>query len=674
MMRSTRSPGTPALAAHVPAGAPSATRAVSRGEWWLVAAILVVGIGMRIAFLPLATVEHFDEGVYASNLWFGPEASNAYPLRYLYAPPLLPALIEVAVVASQLGGFGAFAAGQAALLPSVLAGCLTLGLIWWTARLWSGPIPAVAAAVLAACSEFQAMYVRTALTDVLLLFWLVLALLLWERAVRGGRLRLACLAGVVVGLAWWTKYNGWLPLLIGLTALVARAAGSQPARARLRQDLIAWSIMAATAVLVWSPCLLGLQEHGGYATVAANHRGYMVGLTGWPQSLFQQWQNLRHFDGWLSSLAPAGAFLAAAVLTGAAFRRRGVPSSRDAHQRLVPALLLALVAAVALLTGLSAWLGSAFVLAGLSMGGLCVAFCSPSLLCQTSVDPRQAERDSKSAGPSHVPAATDAALRRSRARPQRGERKPSQLASQLDPKRDAAPPAAGALVESFAVWLVASWFVVLLVLTPLYSPYPRLALPWLASTWLAGGWGLAALANWLGTPRDMSRRAANSYPSVAAVAVLLPLLSAIGLTMIAGVAGRLSRQGVTAWRDRTGLARAAEEIANELASERAVVLVYAEPALFFQLRAAGVAAWPAPDLAAPASELPDGVTAYLATAWHASRMADFERELAELQPQLAEVASYAYRPSDLVLLNTDRDAALDPDDRAAAKVRLFRWQ
>ena len=48
-------------------------------------------------------VEHFDEGVYASNIWFGPEAGYQYPMRRLYAPPLLPSLIEWSLIFDQMG-------------------------------------------------------------------------------------------------------------------------------------------------------------------------------------------------------------------------------------------------------------------------------------------------------------------------------------------------------------------------------------------------------------------------------------------------------------------------------------------------------------------------------------------------------------------------------------------
>jgi hypothetical protein len=46
-----------------------------------------------------------------------------------------------------------------------------------------------------------------------------------------------------------------------------------------------WMIAAAVAVAIWSPVVIGLQDKGGYAAVMANHRQYVVGLSGWADSL-----------------------------------------------------------------------------------------------------------------------------------------------------------------------------------------------------------------------------------------------------------------------------------------------------------------------------------------------------------------------------------------------------
>src|SRR5262245_5593490 len=105
--------------------------AVTRREWILLGAVLAAGIGLRVSALSRSAVEHFDEGVYASNIYFaGPE--YAYPQQRFYAPPLLPALIEAGMIVG-------LPPNVAALLPSFLAGCGTIVAVWWFGRSWFGP-------------------------------------------------------------------------------------------------------------------------------------------------------------------------------------------------------------------------------------------------------------------------------------------------------------------------------------------------------------------------------------------------------------------------------------------------------------------------------------------------------------------------------------------------------
>ncbi|HWL09222.1 MAG TPA: hypothetical protein VNQ76_12520, partial [Planctomicrobium sp.] len=98
-----------------------------------------------------------------------------------------------------------------------------------------------------------------------------------------------------------TKYNGWLPLAI----LGAGIAGwfvlgtrnwkqTQPA-------LVKWFVITTLAILLWLPCLNGLQATGGYAAVATNHAGYVVGPSGWFDSIQRHLQVDRFYSGWLTA-------------------------------------------------------------------------------------------------------------------------------------------------------------------------------------------------------------------------------------------------------------------------------------------------------------------------------------------------------------------------------------
>src|SRR5438128_1668139 len=91
---------------------------ISRREIVIVAIVVSVGIALRIAALAHSAIEHFDEGVYASNVFFGPPDYD-YPMQRFYAPPLLPAMIEATMTGGALVGVPP---NLAALLPSFVAG------------------------------------------------------------------------------------------------------------------------------------------------------------------------------------------------------------------------------------------------------------------------------------------------------------------------------------------------------------------------------------------------------------------------------------------------------------------------------------------------------------------------------------------------------------------------
>ena len=176
----------------------SALRAVAhlpaRREFVLVVLMISAGLFLRIAFTSKMSVEHFDEGVFASNLWFAEDDDFQYPERHLYAPPLLPALTEWSLVL-----FGT--SHLSSMLVSLLAGSATILLVWWSARRWFGVEAGIAAASLAALSDFHLLFCRTVLTDVLLCFWWLSAVYLIVESYRRQHLGWAVAAGLSAGLA-----------------------------------------------------------------------------------------------------------------------------------------------------------------------------------------------------------------------------------------------------------------------------------------------------------------------------------------------------------------------------------------------------------------------------------------------------------------------------------------
>ena len=289
-----------------PAPPSTIERTISRTEWlWLLGAVLFGAI-LRLSFPGRMAVEHFDEGVYASNFWFEVEQGGEYPARHLYAPPLLPMAIEWTMIVASLCGIKP--TGFIPMIPSLIAGLVTIPSLWWVGRRWFGPSAGIVAAWLVAASDFHASYSRAALTDVpVCLFMLWGVYFIWQ-ALQSGTRRDILLAGLFTGLAWWTKYNGWLPLAIGLSGGAAWQLSLPRADRRLRQFFTRWLLVALTAFVIWSPVLWGLQKHGGYAAVAANHRQYVGNLDDferWCDTALSQMRTIGAYDNWFGALHEA---------------------------------------------------------------------------------------------------------------------------------------------------------------------------------------------------------------------------------------------------------------------------------------------------------------------------------------------------------------------------------
>ena len=164
------------------------------------------------------------------------------------------------------------------LLVSLLAGCGTILLVWQVGRRWFGAEAGIAAATFAAFSDFHILYSRMVLTDVLFCFWLLFAVwLIWE-SFRKADYRWGATAGVATGLAWASKYNGWLAVAIGISGLIAWAVATKTSAKVFKRNILLWFIIAIVAGTVWSPVLFGLPDPG-YSAVSDNHAKYIVGLS-----------------------------------------------------------------------------------------------------------------------------------------------------------------------------------------------------------------------------------------------------------------------------------------------------------------------------------------------------------------------------------------------------------
>ena len=570
-----------------------------RIEWGLVLGIVVLGLVLRSVLPGRIAVEHFDEGIYASNLWFDAEQNFRYPARHLYAPPLVPWLLEWSQIL-----FGPTNLGT--MLVGIVSGTLTIVVLWWAVRAWFGIPAGLAAAVLAAMSDYHMIYSRTALTEPVLCLLLLLSVaLLWRNAVGvlEGNSRWVLPAGIATGLCWSAKYNGWLPLAIGLAGLSGWGIFSKTASLkRARQFLMLAGVMLV-AVLVVFPIWWDLQEVGGYRVVQENHARYLVGIAGWGDSFQRQLANHQFFDGPISWIG-----LGLAVILAGAGSRLGVENS--ARENSPRRNWLWLVAWTMILLALAVWLGTSLVLGTLGVLRLVLA-------CPWR---RRASTDSSG--------------------------------------------------SNLAYWFIAAWFIGLFLATPLYTPYPRLSLPWLIAAWMMSS---AMLGSRTGQDILFGRR-----PWQAGHDAIPAIVSLLGVAFLLGWAANLAAEGIrlpAAWEDRTGLEQSAEKIADQLESQyqnQAIVYVYAEPALFYHLRAKGL------PMVAPVADLgfadrPSAVPTLLAVGPHARRSPEFQAEFQKRGGRFELLESYRFTPSPLVLLNHFPPRALrDPDFEREETIDLYR--
>ncbi|MDA1013674.1 MAG: glycosyltransferase family 39 protein [Planctomycetota bacterium] len=489
---------------------------VTRAEGCCIGLLVIAGVLLRIDCLESVHVEHFDEGVYASKIWFGSEVDGRYPFQHLYAPPLFPWLTEWSISI-----FGPTSLG--CMFWSLVFGSATIPVIWWLGRRWFGPFAGLVAAALAAGSEFHIVFSRAALTDATLTFWLVVATWLCWEAVERISWPWSMVAGIATGIAWSTKYSGWLPLAIGLAAILGQLV-VQPriARPLTLRRLGIWCVTAIVAAAVWSPVWWELQDKGGYAAVAENHRGYLVGLAGWWESfsrhvsMHQEFETLEFINR--AFFVTLGYWIVVRFTWNAADN-----SALPGADRLKEIWLLVI------------GFGFLYSLAP----GFPVVACG-CLAVGFGIFNRW-----RSSGDSIADRATSPVT---------------------TPESD------------LAFWFAAAWFCGLLLTTPLYRPYPRLALPGLACAWLLTGSYCRQLIE---HARFREFSTTHYADMIRRIAAWMFFVFAFFVTTIPGAR----------YDERLAASKVADKI-NSVCGEGSVLLVHGQPATFFHLRADGAVAVP----------------------------------------------------------------------------------
>jgi len=175
----------------------------------------------------------------------------------------LPGALWVQALSLRLFGFHIWAL----VLPQVIEGIATVLVLYRAVRRLAGAQAGLTAAVVLALSPVTVLLNRGNVSDSLLMLLLVLAADATSAALRTGRLRTLCLAGLWVGLAFQTKMiQAWL-VLPALAAAYLLAA--PPPRLRTRAGHVA----AAGLVTV----LVSLSWMTAVSLVPAHDRPYVDG-------------------------------------------------------------------------------------------------------------------------------------------------------------------------------------------------------------------------------------------------------------------------------------------------------------------------------------------------------------------------------------------------------------
>ncbi|MEO2012785.1 MAG: glycosyltransferase family 39 protein [Fuerstiella sp.] len=505
------------------------TRRYSKQELLLVGMALLLGVAFRGLHTDQLAIEHFDEGIYASSAWYDSEAGQPWPMRHLYAPPLLPKTIQVLSAIPGLSSVAPF-------LPSMLLGSLTILLLWWLGRCMFGQSAGLLLVYVVGLSDFHILFSRMAMTDVPVLFWTSLAVGIGMQGIQARSVRTMALAGLCVGVAWWTKYTGWLALAILLSGAGFWwiLAGRREISAVQLGKLLGSTV--GVAILVWLPWYLMLNSVGGYATVAANHKAYLIGLNGWQDRLASHMLYHFRFDSWLGPASIGLGLLAAGSrrwieLKRSTWNAAPVPAADGGPRARVaaypsPAILVRFVVAAIVLAVVAAGIGSAGLLTCLGIGGMAGMFLWPTLQKLH----RRMMNDDRSA-----------------------------VVAGAEPYYEADMNSAASIDPALSICILLAWFCGMLLTTPMYHPFPRLSLPLLASIWLAAAGGITW---WMETTINVARRGDTIVVTRLQAAmkrlVMGMVLIAVAITVTG--AGQLRRPIV--WQNRTSLRDASWHIAS----------------------------------------------------------------------------------------------------------------
>jgi dolichyl-phosphate-mannose-protein mannosyltransferase len=319
-----------------------------RPDSWCILAVTALAAVPRFWLFGELGLNHFDEGAYAMSaraVALGDLPEGLYPLQHFLSPPFFFLLVSA--------GMRLFdpAADWVVLGTSAVLGVATVPLVFLVGRHWAGREAGLAAALLLAFSDFHIALSRVGLTDVTFAFVFVLALWAYTGAEERESWRLAVMAGVATGLAWNTKYHGWLATAVAAVALLPVIVRSD--RRRAVRKLARVALAAFLAFLIYAPWALYVTtQEGGYARLAAEHGRFLQPASAW-QSAVWHLRAQMYMDGWLSRIALPLSLLGATAIS------RG----------LLPSIGPSVLVTAAILLATACWIGAVGTITALAMLG-----------------------------------------------------------------------------------------------------------------------------------------------------------------------------------------------------------------------------------------------------------------------------------------------------------------
>jgi hypothetical protein len=227
-------------------------------------------------------------------------------------------------------------------------------------------------------------------------------------------------------------------------------------------------------------------------------------------------------------------------------------------------------------------------------------------------------------------------------------------------------------------------------MTPCYTPYPRLMLPWLVSAFFGAGivvhyvaWRINTVAE-EGISAEQRHRAWPPRTHVSGVfqrALPASFFGGAGIIAMIFLSVPPWQRGLTGCQSRTGLAAEIPQIIAAVRQGTAelptgdldnfIIYSYGDPALMFQLREAGVRwARPVKDLgfaspSAPVSRLP----LFVVIGPQARNTAGFDEQFDEVSSRLESMGIYCHTVSQLVQLD---EPLISDGDGAIRELELYR--